>query len=385
MNHGATSSWDDYPTTYRQHEVQRILQAARTGESAAVVGLSGAGKSNLLGFIANRASSQLDNHRFVLIDCNRINTSDPAAIHQAFQAFYRLCLRALDVESVPTDTDVFEALEVAIGQVLGTVGKLTLLIDRFEHLLTPRGTDLGLPSAQPALPLELFNNLRALRDAYKFKLTYVISTRHALSDSTELAELLHAHTHWLGPLSPSDAEWNVQRYAKRIGAGWPDDAARKLIKFSGAYPALLRASCEAYANGTDLTQAALNASDAVQARVREFWADEPTEAEIEKSGLTHNPMLFASRPSTPSQIDTSRLTAKENALLQYLQAHPNAVCEKDDIIRAVWSEDQVFLRGVRDDSLAQVVRRLREKIEANPSEPQLILTVPGRGYRFVKA
>ena len=43
------------------------------------------------------------------------------------------------------------------------------------------------------------------------------------------------------------------------------------------------------------------------------------------------------------------------------------------------------MRGVRDDSLAQMVRRLREKIETNPSEPQLILTVPGRGYRFVGA
>jgi DNA-binding winged helix-turn-helix (wHTH) protein len=48
----------------------------------------------------------------------------------------------------------------------------------------------------------------------------------------------------------------------------------------------------------------------------------------------------------------------------------------------VWPEDRVFERGVRDDSLAQLVRRLREKIEPDPSAPRFILTVPGRGYRF---
>ena len=385
VNDSATTSWDEYPTTYRQHDVQRILQAVRVGESAAVVGLSGAGKSNLLGFMAHRTAPMLSHHRLVLVDCNRLNLNslgsgnllDLASLNQAF---YRLCQRALGAEPATADIDAFEALEVAIGQALGQTQKLTLLIDRFDRLLTPRTSDA---STQTNLPVDLFNNLRVLRDTYKFKMTYVISTRHTLSDASELAELFHAHTLWLGPLSQSDAEWNVQRYAERIGVSWNDEAAHKLIQFSGGYPALLRASCEAYATGTALTQPALNDSEAVRARVREFWADQPTEAEIEKSGLTNNPMLFAGRPAPQTTIDTSNLTAKENALLQHLQAHPNEVCEKDDIIRAVWSEDQVFMRGVRDDSLAQVVRRLREKIETNPSEPQLILTVPGRGYRFV--
>jgi DNA-binding response OmpR family regulator len=37
-------------------------------------------------------------------------------------------------------------------------------------------------------------------------------------------------------------------------------------------------------------------------------------------------------------------------------------------------------RTVRDDSLAQLVRRLREKIESDPSNPRLIISAPGRGY-----
>lgn len=85
----------------------------------------------------------------------------------------------------------------------------------------------------------------------------------------------------------------------------------------------------------------------------------------------------------PVKFDTAALTAKEHHLLRYLQGRPFEVCEKDDVIRAVWSEDRVFERGVRDDSLAQLVRRLREKIEPDPARPRFVQTVSGRGYRFV--
>jgi DNA-binding response OmpR family regulator len=91
-------------------------------------------------------------------------------------------------------------------------------------------------------------------------------------------------------------------------------------------------------------------------------------------------LLDAARAS--SSIDTTQLTAKEHLLWEYFLAHPDQVCEKDDLIRAVWPEDRIFERGIRDDSLAQLIRRLREKIEPVPSTPLHIHTVPGRGYRF---
>jgi DNA-binding response OmpR family regulator len=82
------------------------------------------------------------------------------------------------------------------------------------------------------------------------------------------------------------------------------------------------------------------------------------------------------------QFDTSQFTAKEHQLFDYLFAHPDQVCTKDDLIRAVWSEDQIYEQGVRDDSLAQLVRRLRLKLEPDPSNPRYIHTLPGRGYLF---
>ena len=47
--------WEAYPSGYRAGEVAALRCAARAGECSAVIGLSGAGKSNLLGFLAYRA------------------------------------------------------------------------------------------------------------------------------------------------------------------------------------------------------------------------------------------------------------------------------------------------------------------------------------------
>ena len=116
-------------------------------------------------------------------------------------------------------------------------------------------------------------------------------------------------------------------------------------------------------------------------RVDEFWTDQPSSDDLRLSRLTNHPLLSAARAT--SAIDTTQLTAKENLLWEYFLAHPEQVCEKDDLIRAVWPEDRIFERGIRDDSLAQIIRRLREKIEPDPSCPNHIHTVPGRGYRYL--
>ena len=127
--------------------------------------------------------------------------------------------------------------------------------------------------------------------------------------------------------------------------------------------------------------AALSAHPAVRARLAEFWADQPSPAELQAAHLEAIPLLHAGRPPN---FDLAQLTDKEHRLLQCLMAEPNQVVEKDALARAVWSEDRLYTRGVRDDSLAQLVRRLREKIEPDPAHPRFILTVPGRGYRFVQ-
>ncbi|WP_408010432.1 response regulator transcription factor [Pseudalkalibacillus sp. A8] len=72
------------------------------------------------------------------------------------------------------------------------------------------------------------------------------------------------------------------------------------------------------------------------------------------------------------------LTTKEFDLLLFLANHPNHVFSKDHLFDRIWGMD-----SLGDISTVTVhIRKLREKIEADPSSPQYIETVWGAGYRF---
>lgn len=348
-------TWESYPNDYRAAEVTAIEAAVRQGDSVSIIGLSGAGKSNLLGFLAHRRSREA--HPLLLVDGNRLRERTPDAL-------LRLTRRALG--STESTNDEWDALDGAIGaRLMATESGLTLLLDRLDEVASD--------------PTHVYlNTLRALRDAYKYHLTFVVGTRRPLPADSEFSELVLAHTLWLGPLSERDARWNVARYAARKGLSWGDTEAAALIRLSGAYPSFLRAACEALASGAPLD--ALATHPIVQARVAEFWADGPTEEQLEKSGLLHHPLLAAGSGNVI--VDESELSAKEYLLLEYFRRHAGQVCEKEALIVAVWPEDRIYEDGVRDDSLAQLVRRLRQKIEPDPATPRFIETVRGRGYIF---
>lgn len=69
------------------------------------------------------------------------------------------------------------------------------------------------------------------------------------------------------------------------------------------------------------------------------------------------------------------LTPLEGRLLQYLMINARQVLPFDAIIDHVWGP-----QGGDRDMLRQLVRRLRTKIESDPSKPRYIKTIPGLGY-----
>ena len=74
------------------------------------------------------------------------------------------------------------------------------------------------------------------------------------------------------------------------------------------------------------------------------------------------------------------LTPTEFRLLVYLARHPGQALSRAQIIEDVWG----YAGEISDDRTVNVyVRRLREKIELNPAQPSLLVTVPGIGYRLV--
>jgi DNA-binding response OmpR family regulator len=73
-----------------------------------------------------------------------------------------------------------------------------------------------------------------------------------------------------------------------------------------------------------------------------------------------------------------RLTFSEFELLHCLMSRPGRLFNRQELLRAIWGDS-----AYRDPRAIDVhIRHLREKLEQEPADPQLILTVRGAGYRF---
>jgi len=237
-------SWDTFPAGYRKRKVAQIAAWIDAGESGLVVGLSGAGKSNVLGFVAHR----LTGHGPLLhplLDLNRL--PEPT-----LSAFLRQLLAALDdaaAQQLPPDAlerlraitekgltqaDAFllgRSVESALNLLCGEMKlRIAILMDRFDVALE-------------RFDAPFYNNLRAWRDAHKARLTYVVAARRDWPDwpnlpaLSEFTDLIAGRTCWVGALSTDDLRWNLERFA---GEKPNKKLVERMAELSGGHAGLLR-------------------------------------------------------------------------------------------------------------------------------------------------
>ena len=449
---GKVGPWAEFPVTYRQELVHTILSWVRVGESGSIVGMSGAGKSNLLGFLASRPDAAqpllgdaVADTCFLLLDANLLPALTRTAFYrEMLQSLHRqrLCLpESLQDEASNYQGHIDSRDDLLLLSAVRDVhrvfcyegGKRVVwLIDRFDE-------------ACRRLDAQFFNSLRALRDEFKGQLCYVVATRHPLprlrdpAEIDEFYEIAAANTCWLGPMVERDASWVARQMAARFGTTFAEEDVARVLGLTGRLPAFLKAAFTSLAagelgseEGTEGWEDRLLRRDDIQRECRELW-DGLTDAQrvalievmfrssatgierkslgyLERQGLVVGDgdcrCVFSSlfeayvrrlkSPDSEIRLHPETravwrgdatlpvtLTAKEDQLLSYFLEHTGDLCTKDALARAVWP-DEVTLEGVRDDRLAQLVRRLREKIEFDPAEPTFIVTVHGQGFRFVQ-
>lgn len=118
-------------------------------------------------------------------------------------------------------------------------------------------------------------------------------------------------------------------------------------------------------------------------RPREFIAR--IEAALRRSG--HSPVAFE---VGGVQVDTASgivkkdgrevfLSALEYRLLLVFVGSPKSIITRDRLLDELWDAAGEF---VNNNTLTVYIKRLREKIESDPTAPQIILTVRGIGYRL---
>lgn len=73
-----------------------------------------------------------------------------------------------------------------------------------------------------------------------------------------------------------------------------------------------------------------------------------------------------------------QITQKQFQLLEFFCSHPNQVLSKEQLYENVWG----FNHYVDDNTIMVHIRKLREKLEVDPSRPELLVTVRGLGYKL---
>lgn len=88
--------------------------------------------------------------------------------------------------------------------------------------------------------------------------------------------------------------------------------------------------------------------------------------DVRRAKVTHNGKLL-------------NLTAREFHLLRYFAEHQGATLSRDELLEQVWGHRA----GTFTRTVDMHVASLRQKLEPIPKKPEMILTVPGIGYRFL--
>jgi hypothetical protein len=445
------------PNTLRYEDGLYVLQRVVDSECCAVVGVSNTGKSTLLRTLTlpevQHRLPKGDDHRhlFVYVDFNLM-------LEATEQGFYELILRCLleELAKLGPEVDFMDRLQNTYKTLVAPPSAFQISLSFSEGLTAVcqgLSSDLILLFDEFDEPFEqidgrAFLNLRALKDKYRDRLSFVTATNQRLSnirrgrDVDEFVELFEPFTRFLGPLGQSDCAQVIAWVADQEGYTFDDQDRAFLQYHADGHLGLLLSICRALGEVTgepvrDSSQdwlihrqvrEQLDADLNVQGECRKLWDDLTEEQQealmtvvggeddvdqraldsLQRKGLIHQgeEMLFSPvfegfvrrqrltrrRRHEGVRVDvesgavwvdgkqTTTLTDLEYRLLLLLYGRLNKICDKYQIVEAVWGEE--YIDQVDDARIDKLLSRLRAKIEPDSRNPRYILTVRGRGYKL---
>ena len=430
-----------YPENTRQEELEKILTFIKEGNSCQVVSIPGVGRSNLLGLLAynkkvrkKHLGVSQDKFHFVYINFSEISKKP---LVEATKFIFlnlvdslkeRKMLKEYEVVNkifkesllIKDELVIFSGLKKTID-FLALEKNLTvvLLFDRFEDYIG-------------VLDSEFFANLRVLRNRAKYKFSVVFSLNRPLEETLEptlfsdFYESVAGKIIYLPIYDKTGVDFRISYLEKITGKKIDKKLLNEVFELTGGHSNLMRLCTEnllstgqKFENKLVLRRFFLEQKP-VRSALFGIWNFlTPSERSLlinneykdlpflENVGLIKENLLTISLFSdylkeksqnlkTDEQISISeteeivkgnlvisdKLTSLEFKLLKFMLENKNRVLEKEEIINAVWGEQKTTL-GVTDQALDQLIFRLRKKIEENPNYPTYILTVKGRGFRFL--
>jgi DNA-binding winged helix-turn-helix (wHTH) protein len=438
--------------TFRQNETRQLFSWIAAGESAAIIGASGIGKSNLFNHLLHPDTQD----QFLGSDAKntliaRINFHYSLDFRE--RSIFSLILEQLETLAEQKILDNLgqeqanriteqhnllldacddllkaqRALKTAIRIVMHSSEtlRLVLLFDQFDDVFREA-------------PPRLFTTFRGLREAYKYRLSYLIFTRDTLDSLIEIdghreefCELFVSNVLGLKPYNAEDGTELLTRIANRYQLQTPP-FADDLLHLSGRHAGLLRAIFLAALHDDTIIQADHEATirllldvTGVASECSKLWnslsiserrllarllngvapdgQDQSTvNALLFKGLLTQDEQLtifsplfhqFIQSQETPWEqsiyLDDRRrqvwvlgqpistLRPLDYRLFAALYERAGEVLSKDELVEVGWPDAQ---GGVSDAAVTTAIYRLRQSIEPNLKHPRFIKTIRGQGH-----
>lgn len=429
-----------FPDTARFEEIQKLLYHIKGGNAAELVGLPGVGRSTLLRLLPyNRPLREKhlgDNEKwyhFVLVDFSEIQDRPlPDAIKHLFLALSAsLKERHMDEEyavvntlfressSHNDDLVLLQGLKQAIDFLcIEKERTVVLLFDKFE-------------TYAPMLTPQFFVYCKALQNRAKYRLPIVFSTNRPLEQVLDETVLPDVHT-LLGQrricLAINDTptlSFIISYIEKVTQKKIAQDIRETVAQLTAGHGKLTKLALEqiiAEQTTADI-QEFLQGDKTVRSMLYEIWEHCTAEEQealkhlvreeettipdyLTQSNLVENQKitipLFLSFVAYRSERQEEKLTlspdgkdiykgqallsdyltAYEFRLLKYFLQNADTIIERNQLIDAVW-QDAKSTAGVSEQALDQLIFRVRRKIERDPNAPTHILTVKGRGFKFL--
>jgi hypothetical protein len=449
-----TQSNSSQPITFREAEISRLLNYVRAGESASIIGVSGTGKSNLFNHLldpqtqAYYLGDESSKYIFMRVNFHYLpDFSNRSVYSLMLEQFELLEERAeqlgLEEEQIAEIGRYHEALLDAGGDLLKVQRyfkqSVRILLRRSERQLVFLFDQFG--DVYQKADARLFSNLRGLREAYKYRISYLVFSRSSLLPvaTGELAreefyELMAPNVVGLQPYSRADGTVMLNRMASRYKSSLDKALTEILLDLTGGHAGLLRAAylaiaqeqvkppkskkkaistlleltnvgaeCDKIWNSISVEEQRLFARCALQAPPT--IDEKPIQRQLELKGLlttAKKPQLFSplfakyvnqqealwERPiylEKPTRCvwtlgkPTKTLTALEYSIFCLLYERMGEVISRDDIAYIGWPD---ALGGISNEAINAVMSRLRKKIEPDSNTPRFLENVRGQGYRL---
>lgn len=421
-----------YPITFREEHATLLGSHLRRHDSVVIMGMKRVGISNFLRFFLHHkdiASTYIDTnakHLFIPVDLNDL-------VEREIFPFWTLTLKRL-VDTIEASTlseqtkaqarrlfsesiqlkDLFvtvDSVQKVLNQLIAADRIPVLFLIRFDRL-------------KDAVTPELFNNLQGLKDATKQKLSYVFTTFRPLYElSPEVFKKsslsVFSKDMSLPPATDRDMRTILHTLQERYRLELTDTQKQALLELAAGHVQYLQLSIiklhehgiipktkaelfrllqgheEIVLQSEELFESLTKQEQDVLIGIKDKKFPD-TETRIRTKYLWDSGILrgtdIQSKVFNPLFADyVSRLhsrkngsgdfTKKEHLLFSFLKKHTGELCEREDIIEAVWPEYKDL--GVSDWAIDRLVARARAKLKTQNS-PYEIVTVITRGYKLVE-